>query len=781
MQFRQLRPRRRCISVAVTIALFGSFAATAQPAASAGGDLAAPAVVNGDSAQGQVAATDAGAAGGQNPQSTSGNTKPINLGTVMVTANKREERLQVVPMAVSALSGDDLRRQGANSFADYASQIPGLNLISTSVGQTQLVLRGVTSGSSQANSSVSTYIDDAPYGSSTVYAAGSLLTPDIDPADIERIEVLRGPQGTLYGSNSLGGLVKFVTTQPDSTRTYGRASVDFTSVDGGGTGFSERAMLNLPLVEGKLALRVNAYDRDDPGYIDNVFTGQKEVNEANVSGGRAQMLWTPTDKVSVNLSALAQNLRGDGLANTGVEVDPATLQPIYGYQKQSRAAGTGLLAIQYRLYDLSVNADFGWAKLVSSSSYGSQKVDQTGDVTAAYGPLLNPVFGLDNGGYSVTQPITLGKFTQELRLESPADQMLAWRAGVFYTRESTTNHQSVNVFDATTGAPIDLPNLAEISIGPGIFKEWAGYADVTWHATSQLSVLVGARQTHDSTSYSQVSSGLLTGAADFTTRSSDTPTTYLFNPSYQFTDNLMAYVRVASGFRPGGANVGVPPGLGAPLTFGPDKLTSYELGFKSTLLDQRMTFEADAFYIDWSQIQLTTVNANFAYLSNGGKAKSEGLEGSWKYAPVRGLVLSANATYTNAELTADTPPGLYGYNGDRLPWVPKWNANVGAEYDFPLGGGWSAFVGANYNYVGERESDFLSVPGPRISVPGYHGIDLHAGTYIGNWTIKGYVKNLTNQRGITALASETTDPQGSPFAASYVPPRTVGVTLGLDF
>ncbi|HEY2622271.1 MAG TPA: TonB-dependent receptor, partial [Dyella sp.] len=736
---------------------------------------------NGESAQGQVAATDAGAQGGQNPQAASSNTAPINLGTVMVTANKREERLQVVPMAVTALSGDDLRRQGANSFADYAAQIPGLNLISTSAGQTQLVLRGITSGSSQANSSVSTYIDDAPYGSSTVYSAGSLLTPDIDPADIERIEVLRGPQGTLYGSNSLGGLVKFVTTPPDSTRTYGRASVDYTSVDGGGSGFAERAMFNLPLVEGKLALRVNAYDRDDPGYIDNVATGKKEVNEAKVSGGRAQLLWTPTDKVSVNLSALAQNLRGDGLANTGVEVDPATLKPIYGYQKQSRAAGTGLLAIQYRLYDLSVNADFGWAKLVSSSSYGSQKVDQTGDVTAAYGPLLNPVFGLDNGGYSVTQPITLGKFTQELRLESPAEQLLAWRAGVFYTRESTTNHQTVNVFDATTGVPIDLPSLGDISIGPGIFKEWAGYADVTWHATSQLSVLVGARQTHDSTSYSQVSSGLLTGAADFTTRSSDNPTTYLFNPSYRFTDNLMAYVRVASGFRPGGANVGVPPGLGAPLTFAPDKLTSYELGFKSTLLDQRMTFEADAFYIDWSQIQLTTVNANFAYLSNGGKAKSQGLEGSWKYAPVRGLVLSANATWTDAALTADTPPGLYGYNGDRLPWVPKWNATVGAEYDFPLGSGWSGFVGGSYNYVGRRESDFLSVPGPRISVPGYHGIDLHAGTYIGNWTIKGYVKNLTNQRGITSLASETTDPQGSPFNAAYVPPRTVGVTLGLDF
>ncbi|MEW9625761.1 TonB-dependent receptor [Rhodanobacter geophilus] len=781
MQSHQLQCGRHGLGLAIAIALLASFGATAQPSASGSGDSATGTAAGGESAQSNAPVTDAATKRGQDGRRASGSTAPIDLGTVVVTANKRSELLQSVPMAVSAVSGDDLRREGANSFADYATRIPGLNVISTSVGQTQLVLRGITSGSTQSNSSVSTYIDDAPYGSSTVYAEGSLLTPDIDPSDIERIEVLRGPQGTLYGSNSLGGLVKFVTAPPDATNAYGRVSVGYTSVDGGGSGLTERAMFNVPLVQDQLALRVNAYDRDDPGYIDNVATGKPEVNADKARGGRAQLLWTPTSKVSVRLSALAQNLGSDGLANAGVEVDPATLEPIYGYQKQSRAAGTGLLKIRYRLYDLSVNADLGWATLVSSSSYGTQKVTQVGDVTTAYGPLLNPVFGLDNGGYSVSQPVSLGKFTQELRLQSSAKQAIEWRVGLFYTRENTTNHQTINVFDATTGAPIDLPNLADLSIGPGLFKEWAGYADATWHATSQLSVLVGARYTHDSTSYTQVGSGLLAGDSDFTIRSKDTPTTYLFNPSFKFNDNLMAYARVASGFRPGGANVGVPPGLGAPVSFAPDKLTSYELGFKSTLLDRSMVFDADVFYIDWSQIQLTTTADNFVFLSNGGKARSQGVEANWQYEPARGLVLSANASWTDAELTADTPPGLYGYKGDRLPWVPKWNANVGVDYDFPLGGGWSGFVGGSYSYVGARMTDFLSVPGPRISVPAYHGVDLHAGTYVGNWTIRAYVKNLTNARGITSLSSETTDPQGSPFAASYVPPRTVGVTIGLDF
>ena len=779
MKHRYLQHDRRAVCAAVAVALIG--ASGLAPCAfaldlsnSASGAMSGQVTPQTDATAVAPAATPA-------PQTNAQRKDALNLPTVVVTANKRTENLQSVPMAVSAISGDDLRREGANSFADYATQVPGLNVISTAEGQTQLVLRGITSGSGQANSAVSTYINDAPYGSSTVYAGGGLLTPDLDPADLERIEVLRGPQGTLYGANSLGGLVKFVTVPPDTTHALGYVSTGYSSVAGGGDGFSERAMFNLPLVEDKLALRVNAYNRTDPGYIDNVATGKSDVNEAKVSGGRAELLWTPTDKLSVSLSALAQNLSSDGLANTGVEVDAATLLPLYGYQKQSRAAGTGLFKIQYRLYDASVNADFGWAKLVSSTSYSTQRVNSDQDVTAAYGPVLNPAFGLTDGGYSITDPITLGKFTQDLRLQSPQDQTLEWRVGLFYTRESTTNQQNVEGFDANTGAPLDLPPLGTISVGPGIFKEWAGYADLTWHATSQLSVLVGGRYSRDSTMFTQTGSGLLVGPIDFTTRSTDRPTTFLFNPSFKFSDDVMAYIRVASGFRPGGPNVGVPPGLGAPVSFGPDKLTSYELGFKSTLLDRRMSFDADVFYINWSQIQLTSTAGGFSFLGNGGKAKSQGVEASWKYTPVGGLVLSANTSYTDAELTANTPPGLYGYSGDRLPWVPKWNATVGLDYDFPLGGGWSGSAGASYNYVGQRETDFLSVPGPRLTAPGYHGVDLHTGAYVGPWTFQAYVKNLTNQRGITSLTSETVDPQGSPFAASYVPPRTVGVNVTYDF
>lgn len=705
-----------------------------------------------------------------------------DLTSVVVTANRRSERLQDVPMAVSALDGYELERTSAQGFADYAAQVPGLNIVSIGPGQTQLVLRGVTSGANTPNATVGTYIDGIPYGSSTIYTDGSVLTPDIDPADVERIEVLRGPQGTLYGSNTLGGVVNFITTKPDSTAFSGRVSVGGSKVSGGDSGLNVHGMVNLPLLKDELALRVNAYSRKDPGYTDNVATGQKNVDDVKVRGGRAQLLWTPADDFSLRLSALAQNLGGDALANTGTDVDPYTLKPIYGDLRQSHPPGTGRFDVHYRLYSVDVDADFGWSKLISSTSYSTLARASNQDVTLAFGPLLGPTLGLPNTGFSIDNTVALGKFTQDLRLQSPEDQTLEWRVGVFYTREHTSNLQDIRLFDASTGTPIDFPlTLAHIAAGPAVFTEWAGYGDVTWHVTPQLSILLGARYSSDKTTYSQRGEGLLAGDTDFTTKGSDNATTFLVNPSYKFNPNLMMYARVASGFRPGGPNIGVPPGLGAPRTFEPDKLVSYELGLKSTMLENRMTFDVAAFYIDWTKIQLTSFEGGFSFMGNGGKAKSQGVEASWQYAAVRGLMLSANASWTDAELSADTPPGIYGFKGDRLPWVPEWNANLSMDYDFPMAGDWSGFVGASYRFIGERKTDFQVVPGPRFNVPGYHGVDLRAGVYYLNWTFKAYVKNLGNERGIAAMSSETTDPTGSPFSANYVTPRTVGVTVGISF
>ncbi|MGH8192464.1 MAG: TonB-dependent receptor, partial [Rhodanobacteraceae bacterium] len=321
----------------------------------------------------------------------------------------------------------------------------------------------------------------------------------------------------------------------------------------------------------------------------------------------------------------------------------------------------------------------------------------------------------------------------------------------------------------------------DLNLGPALFTEKALYGDVTYHFTPRFDVLLGARYTHDWTQYTQTGDGLLVGPSHFTTTGTDSPTTYLINPKFKIDDNVMLYGRIASGFRPGGPNVGVPPGLGAPITFGPDNLVNYEVGLKTTLLQRRMTFDIDAFYIDWSHIQLTSNIAGIGFLSNGGKAKSQGIEAAWTLRPVAGLTLTANASWTDAVLTQNTPAGLVGFTGDRLPYVPRWNANVGAEYVFPLADGWSGYAGGNYGYTGSRITDFQSVPDARYHLPSFEVLDLHAGLNHGAWTFGTFVKNATNARGIMILSFETTNPTASPYSATYILPREIGVTASVDF
>ncbi len=273
-----------------------------------------------DSAQGaqaQSGAVDPSTQKNIKKDSTTNRADSTELSTVVVTATRRSETLQKVPMAISALTNDDIERQHLQNFADYAATVPGLNAVTAGPGRTELSIRGIASGSGQAVGSVGTYVDDTPYGSSSAYAVGAALTPDIDPADLERVEVLRGPQGTLYGAGALGGVVRFITSPPDTQGTYGRLQVGGNSVSGGGTGFDVHGMVNLPLAP-NLAVRANVYDTTTPGFIDDAGQGKKDVNETRVKGGRASALWTPTEQTSLQLTALVQNLNAKASARRSV-------------------------------------------------------------------------------------------------------------------------------------------------------------------------------------------------------------------------------------------------------------------------------------------------------------------------------------------------------------------------------------------------------------------------------------------------------------------------------
>ncbi|HEY3948911.1 TonB-dependent receptor plug domain-containing protein, partial [Phenylobacterium sp.] len=305
---------------------------------------------------------------------------------LVVTADKREENVKDVPQSVTAISGASLDIQRAVSFQDYVTQVPGMNLVSSQPGSARLTLRGINAGGDSAT--IGTYVDETPYGSVTGLANGAVLAPDLDTFDMKRLEVLRGPQGTLYGASSLGGLLKFVMNAPDPSHFEARGEIDGEGLNSGGDGGSVKALVNIPLTS-TAAFRASGYYSEQPGYIDDPLRGAKDVNSARYDGARFGFLYKPMDNFSIRLSAVGQDISSRG-SNTE-DLNPTTLQTLYGDLTQSRTFSSPNV-LQYRIYNATITYDFGAANLTSATSYGKLHQTTNEDATAQLGALLSSVF-----------------------------------------------------------------------------------------------------------------------------------------------------------------------------------------------------------------------------------------------------------------------------------------------------------------------------------------------------------------------------------------------------
>jgi len=710
-------------------------------------------------------------------------TTAKEVGEVVVTAQKRSERLLSVPASVTALSASDLSRSEAVRLDDYAAKVPGLNIMSDRDGETQIIIRGITTGS-VVSSTVATYVDDTPYGSSTSFALGGELTPDLDPSDLQRIEVLRGPQGTLYGASSLGGVIKFVTVQPNLKSYDGRIEIDGSTVDHGADGYGVRGMVNVPLVDDTLAVRVSAYDRRDPGYIDDPQLGRNDVNSTQVDGGRASILWRPNAALSVNITAVLQNLDGAGTSDEDVNVNGQSITPAYGDLQQVRYTGEPL-HVAYRLYSGTINYDLGWANLTSITSYSTLNQTQIFDETTTFGALGTLLTGVPNFGTSTGSDLQLRKWTQEVRLASTAGSKLEWQGGFFFTQENSTRDEPTYNFDTVTGAPDGVPSLFFASL-ISTYKEYAGFDDLTYHFTPQFDVQAGVRYSTNNQTFALAESGIFAGGPSSNAGTSkDDSVTYLVTPRYKFDANNMVYARVASGYRPGGPNAPSPSNIasGVPLAYQPDTLTNYEVGYKASLFDRMLTLDLSAFHIDWQHIQIETDFNGITSNGNGGTARSDGFEADAVLTPVHGLTLSANLAYTDAVLT-ENAPGVNGKSGDELPNVPKWAGNLSADYDFRLTDTANGFVGGSVRYMGDRESGFITgspADFDRPRLPEYTTVDLRTGIEYKTWTLELYVKNVGDVKGLNNLTSLALSGYSNPWAASVIQPRTIGFSLAARY
>jgi len=687
---------------------------------------------------------------------------------VLVTAEKKSERAQDVPVPLTLVNAEALADTSQVLLRDYYASVPGLSVTPGLGANAAISIRGISTGGI-TNPTVAITVDDVPFSGSTVATAGTQV-PDFDPGDLARIEVLRGPQGTLYGANSMGGLLKYVTVDPATDAFRGRVEGGTSGVQNGAQpGFNLRASANIPLSD-TFAMRASGYTRQDPGYINNPILGLKGVDEAQAYGGRWSALWKPSADLSFKLSAQYQRIRTDG-------VSEAIVRPDLGDLQQNYIPGIGGHARTAQAYSAIVNYRHGILDLTSVTGYNINGYSNSEDFSSAYGGFTESLFGVN--GVPVHEYGDVGKFTQELRLSLPIGPHLDWLVGGFFTHEVFADVQTIGAENSTTGQVVGESYYGSF---PGSYMEYAGFTDLTYHITDQFDIQLGGRESHiKSTQEQELQYGVFVGPDPLITpavESTANAFTYLVTPRYKLSTDLMVYARLASGYRPGGPN---PAETGVPPTVSPDKTQNYELGMKADFLDHLLSLDASLYYIRWKDIQISLRNSqNFSYLANGGAAKSQGAELAMTLKPMTGLTLSAWATYNDAVLTEDFPANskAYGVKGDRLPNSARFSGNFALEQSFPIPG-WidtTGFVGGQMSYMGDRLSIFMPTS-QRQYFPGYAKTDLRTGVRSDAWTAQLYVNNVADRRGVLAGGLGYYEPT----AFIYIQPRTFGLSLSKSF
>lgn len=711
------------------------------------------------------------------------------LEEVVVTASKREQRLRDVPSAITVLGAETLNTLGVRSVRDYATLTPGLTVQdSGSPGHGKIFIRGLTTGSRQQSATTVYYMDETPFTASSANGGGAFIAPDPELTDIDRIEVLKGPQGTLYGASSLGGVIRLVSRKPDATHFSGSARADTTAIDGGGVGYSGSATLNVPLVVDELALRATGFYRRAPGYVDNVGTGTKNVNRSDFQGGRLGLRWTPNTQLSIDAVGQFQDIDTQGPAlQTNKD---GTLSPLIGERKYSNFFDAPT-RVRYRLASVTAQYDTDAGQIIATAAYLRSRLQLETDANAIYQSLL-PVFESmgyaypEGTGVAIESDVPQVKKTAEIRFVSRRMGRAEFIVGGFYTQEHTATPTNIVARNMATNKNLPGPLGTIISVPiDDTYEELSGFGNFTFYITDNIDITGGLRYSHGKESFTGRYGGVyydafLGGPVQLpAVNSSDNHLTHLATLRWRPTPSLSLFARAASGFRPGGPQVAavVPPG--AQTKINPDTVWNYEIGVKGDAFDRRLSFEASAYHIDWDDIQIYTVIGGSQLLSNAGKAQVDGFEAQVTARPTSLVTASANVGFTNSRLT-ELEPGVTAINGavkgDRIPQTPRWMASANIDRLVPLGGDTLGQIGATIRYQSDRFTSFPgSVVEPNMRLPSSTTIDLRAGVQFRDYQVQFRVENVANR---LAVADYNT---GSPSFSYLTRPRTFALSVSSTF
>jgi iron complex outermembrane recepter protein len=672
------------------------------------------------------------------------------LAEILVTATRREELIKDIPFSVTAISGADLEERAALNLADFIQQVPGVMLVNRGAGANEITIRGLNANATQISSyqttTVGYYLNDMPL-SENPQAAG-----DIPLFDLQRVEVLRGPQGTLFGEGAPGGVIRYITNQPNLTRFEGAVAGQAFDYDHGASSYNGNLMLNAPLIDGKLAVRLVADYRNDGGFFDDYLgptlsTVKRNANSSDTADVRLLVKWQPTDQFDGTFSFLHQK-QNAGESNQSVMPNG---------QKMPGLENTDW--VEWSLYNLTLNWKLPGVTLLSSSNFLTQK-DFVFFALPAPAPFVQ----------TQAQDEHIHNFIQEVRAISDSNDPLRWVLGAFYKDRHRDTALPLNLTDLSGASP-DLPFFTIDDLRND--KEYAVYGEATYDFSKQFSVVLGGRYTHQKISYTTAQVDLADFIFGFPTFTDIGDTSYsiftpkgslLFHPNEDWT----VYATIAKGFRgPGVKNFYT----GGGSTYGAETVLTYEVGAKSDLFDKRLFVDFALYYNDWTNMQIPlTFGAPWeSEITNAGKARTEGVEMEARLAiNANWRVGMSGAWAASKVLKYDVDPGAVG---NQIGRDPKWTGSLYADADYPLAGLWKAVGHADYTYIGARYDDIFNTP-PQLSSYGIYNAKLG----VARESLELYVfgRNLANK-----FATYTGSVANGGY--SILAPRALGVGAAYRF
>lgn len=668
---------------------------------------------------------------------------------IIVTAQRYEQRLQDVPLSISAIGAEELRARGTTDLKDLQYSVPGLSTFEYGVSRQFLQLRGMAT--TIGSSTVGVYLDETPLGLDT---QGDPM--NVRLYDMERVEVLRGPQATLYGQGSMGGTIRYIPAAPRLDAISGAFEGEYSSTRYGDSNYKAVGVLNLPIANDKLGVRLVAGYERIGGFIDNAVTGENDINSADIYTLRGTLLAQPTERLSLSLMGVYQKSKQDN-QDFGVDYQTAALvpQPIND---------------RYTLIQGKASYDLDFAQLSASASYIDRHNSGASDVSGAYVPFLGPL-GFPPGfidRVGLANDADFRIYNGEIRLASQSDGPLGWQVGALY--RDSKSHQFSEAFTEPNDAPLILSSADVLYRN----KSYAFYGELNYAFTPQLKAIVGLRYFNEHKKADIDSTNFGASKVDIGDDTFDSLNPR-FNLSYEFSPNAMVYANVAKGFRSGGFNA-TSAGIGIPPTYDSDEIWTYELGTKHQLFDGKLTLDASVYRNEWSKVQSYTFvpGTVLAAVTNSGHVQGWGVDLSAMARPTRELTLSATYGWNNLKFDKATIDKAVGDPVDGAV-RESWSASL--DYRPELTASMTGIFRIDYQHAGASQITLRTFAAPPvIPRPGRDLVNLRLGVGVGPVEVALFANNLFNEDAPNLIG-----PLGTIAENIEQRPRVIGIGANARF